>query len=96
VANLVITDVFPPTTQALAGAVFSTVSQFGTSIGIAVTAVISSSFTENSGYTVKSSPDALMTGYRAVFWACLIAMVLACGVGAVGLRNIGKVGLKRD
>jgi MFS family permease len=96
VANLIITDVFPPNTQALAGAVFNTVSQFGTSIGITIAAIISASVTNKSSYTSKNSPDALMLGYRAVFWTCFGIMILACGVGAVGLRKVGKVGLKRE
>jgi hypothetical protein len=96
VANLIITDVFPTNTQALAGAVFNTVSQFGTSIGITIAAIISASVTNKSSYQRKNSPDALMLGYRAVFWTCFGIMILACGVGAVGLRKVGKVGLKRE
>lgn len=37
-----------------------------------------------------------MLGYRAVFWTCFGIMILALGVGAVGLRKVGKVGLKRE
>lgn len=96
VANLIITDIFPPTTQALAGAVFSTVAQFGTSIGLAVTAVIAASVTEKSAFVEKKSPEALMEGYRAVFWACFAAMGTASVVGALGLRKVGKVGEKRE
>jgi hypothetical protein len=84
-----------PTTQALAGAVFNTVAQFGTSIGLTVTSVIAASVTSNSTYAAKQSLKALMHGYQAVFWACFAAMVAACGAGAVGLRKVGKVGLKR-
>ena len=93
---LVVSDVFPTRTQALAGAVFNTVAQFGTSIGLTVMAVISSSATEHSKNPEKSSPDALMVGYRASFWAAFAWMALACLIGAFGLRRIGKVGLKRD
>lgn len=96
VANLIITDVFPPNTQALAGAVFSTVSQFGISTGITVSAIISTSVTNKSSYISKTSPDALMLGYRAVFWTIFGTLILACGVGALGLRKVGKVGLKRE
>jgi MFS family permease len=96
VANLIITDVFPPNTQALAGAVFNTVAQFGTSIGIAVTAIISASVIDTSSNPEKSSPEVLMQGYRAVFWACLAILILSCGIGAVGLRKVGNVGMKRD
>jgi hypothetical protein len=93
---LVVSDVFPTSTQALAGAVFSTVAQFGTSIGLTVMAVISSSAIAKSNIEEKSSPDALMVGYRASFWAAFAWMSLACLIAAFGLRRIGKVGLKRD
>ncbi|GAD98212.1 aminotriazole resistance protein [Paecilomyces variotii No. 5] len=96
VANLIIADVFTPETQGLAGAVFNTVAQFGTSVGLAVFAIISANVTQRSSYENKSSPDALMIGYRAVFWTCFGLMVLASGIGALGLRKVGKVGLKRD
>lgn len=96
VANLIITDVFSPNTQALAGAVFNTVAQFGNSLGIMTMAVISSTVTTHSGYAVKKSPQALMQGYRAVFWTCFGLSLCACAVGLLGLRRVGKVGLKRE
>jgi MFS family permease len=96
VANLIITDVFSPTTQALAGAVFNTVAQFGNSLGIMTMAIISSTVTMHSGYAAKKSPQALMQGYRAVFWTCFGLMLSACCVGLLGLRKVGKVGLKRE
>ena len=96
VGMLIISDVFPAHTQALAGAVFNTVAQFGTSVGLTVMAIISSSATQQSKYSEKNSPEALMVGYRATFWAALAWMLVVCIVGAFGLRKVGKVGLKRD
>lgn len=96
VSNLVITDVFPEESHALAGAVFNTVTQFGTSVGIAIMAVISSSVTKQSEYAAKGSPEALMKGYRATFWTAFGWMLLAFSIGALGLRKVGKVGLKKD
>lgn len=96
VANLVIADSFSPKTQGLAGAVFNTIAQFGTSIGLTAFAIISATITQNSAYTDKGSPDALMVGYRAVFWTCFGLMMAASGIGAWGLRKVGKVGLKRE
>ena len=96
VAALVITSVFPDQTQALGGAVFQTVAQFGVSLGLAVTASISSSVTERSNYAFKDSPDALMTGYRVTFWVTFGWMMVACAIGVLGLRKAGKVGLKKD
>lgn len=95
VGLLVVSDVFPTRTQALAGAVFNTVAQFGTSIGLTVMAVISSSSTMHSGKPISSS-DGLMIGYRASFWAAFAWMALACLIGAFGLRGMGRVGLKRE
>ncbi|KAF9639941.1 integral membrane protein [Lasiodiplodia theobromae] len=94
VSTLVITNIFPPSTQALAGAVFNTVAQFGGAVGLAVMAVISSNVTEQSDYAVKTSPPALLEGYRAAFWACFAAMILSVGIGCAGLRDVGKFGVK--
>ncbi|OJJ50316.1 hypothetical protein ASPZODRAFT_57848 [Penicilliopsis zonata CBS 506.65] len=92
VANLLISDLFTPTTQGLASAVFNTVAQFGTSIGLTVFAILSASVTKQSKYENKASPEALMQGYRAVFWMSFGMMICGCGVSAWGLRKIGKVG----
>ena len=96
VSNLVITSVFPSKTQGLAGGVFNTLAQIGTSVGLGLTAVIASSVTNGSGVKDKSSAEALLKGYRATFWACFAAMVLMLGVSGMGLKRIGKVGLKTD
>ena len=96
VGILVVSDVFPKGTQALAGAVFNTVSQLGTSIGLATTSIISASVTRESSVENKDSPAALMEGYRATFFALFAWMVATCVVGAFGLRRLGKVGEKRD
>jgi hypothetical protein len=96
VANLIIADSFSAKTQGLAGAVFNTIAQFGTSIGLTVFAIISSRVTQESSYNNKGSPDALMVGYRAVFWTSFALMMVAAAIGAWGLRKAGKVGLKTE
>ena len=96
VGILIISDVFPPRTQALAGAIFNIMNQFGTSIGLAVMGVIASSVTQQSDHPDKGSPEALEDGYRATFWAAMVWMLLACCIGIFGLRKVGKVGVKRD
>lgn len=96
VGLLVVSDVFPTTTQALAGAVFNTVAQFGSSIGLTIMTVISASVTKSSKNTDLQSPAALMLGYRAGFWAAFATMGIACVVGGFGLRKMGKIGMKRD
>ncbi|OJD27574.1 hypothetical protein ACJ73_01032 [Blastomyces percursus] len=64
VSNLVISDAFPADIQSLAGGVFNEVSQFGNSVGLAVTASIAASVTEHSGLTEHRA--ALMEGYRGL------------------------------
>lgn len=96
VGILIISNVFPDRTQALAGAVFNVMCQFGLSLGLAVMGVISSSVTQHSKYADKGSPEALEEGYRASFWASLACMLLLCCIGIFGLRKVGKVGVKRD
>jgi hypothetical protein len=96
VSALLITSVFPSSTQALAGAVLNTICQFGTAVGLAVMALISSTTIENSAFANKDSPEALMQGYRASFWAAFAVTTLSCMLGGIGLRGIGKVGVKTD
>lgn len=96
VAAVVITNSFSDSKQALAGSVLNTVAQFGSAVGLAIMAVISSTVTDGSNDADKNSPAALLEGYRATFWACLGSAVLYCAIGAVGLRAIGKVGLKEE
>lgn len=96
VGLLIVSDVFPPKTQALAGAVFNTLSMVGVSIGLTTMSVISTTVTKESGVKDGSSPETLLKGYRATFWACFAWMVTACLVGGFGLRKLGKVGVKKD
>lgn len=96
VGILLVSEVFPDRTQALAGAVFNTVTQFGQAMGLALMGVVSGSVTHNSRYADKNAPGALLAGYRAGFWTCTGFMALTCFIGALGLRKSGRVGLKRD
>lgn len=96
VGILVVSDVFPERRQALAGAVFNSLAQVGTSIGLTIVSIISVNITEQSRFKNKASPAALMVGYRASFWALFAWMVAACFIGAYGLRGLGKIGQKRD
>jgi MFS family permease len=96
VANLLITSVFPPQTHGLAGGVFSTTSNIGNSVGLAITAVVASSATMAARGKGESYRETLMDGYRATFWVCFGANILILGVIAFGLKKIGKVGVKVD
>ena len=93
-AHLVITDVFPPDMHALAGAVFNTIAQLGTSLGMSLVAVVSSLVTRSlsdDGNGVNESPKALLAGYRAAFATCFVLMFLSAGT-SLGLRGVGKLG----
>ncbi|GKZ26286.1 hypothetical protein AbraIFM66951_003607 [Aspergillus brasiliensis] len=95
VGLIIISEIFPEDTQALAGAVFNTAAQFGTALGFAVLQVISSVVTENKEVHVDEK-TALLAGYRASFWTMFAFMILCTAIPALGLRNTGRVGLKRD
>ncbi|KAK5131170.1 hypothetical protein LTR08_001256 [Meristemomyces frigidus] len=96
IANLLITSAFPAKTQALAGGVFNTISRIGKSVGLALVAVIAASVTADSGYADKTSPASLMAGYKATFWFCFATIASTVVICLWGLRDIGKVGHKRD
>jgi MFS family permease len=96
VGLLIVSDVFPRNMQAMSGAVFNTCAQLGTAIGLTLTSVIATSVTDASGYVDKTSPDALLVGYRAVFWTMFAWMLVVCLACVFGLRKIGKIGVKQD
>ena len=89
-----ITEVFPDDTQALAGAVFNTAGQFGVATGLALLQVVSTLTTK--GHADLEETLALMEGYRASFWAMFGFMLTCALIGALGLRKVGKIGLKQD
>ncbi|KKZ59037.1 hypothetical protein EMCG_00905 [[Emmonsia] crescens] len=94
VSNLVISDAFPADIQSLAGGVFNEVSQFGNSVGLAVTASIAASVTEHSG--IRDHRVALMEGYRAAFWTIFAATAIVVVISFFGLKKGGTVGKKDD
>ena len=96
VSNLLITSMFPPKTQGVAGGVFNTVSQTGKSVGIALTALVANGVTQKSGQVDKHGTGALLEGYRAAFWFEFALTVACLGVSVWGLGRIGKVGRKMD
>ncbi|KAF2216097.1 hypothetical protein CERZMDRAFT_109873 [Cercospora zeae-maydis SCOH1-5] len=42
------------------------------------------------------APHTLMQGYRAACWALFAWMIAACVIGMLGLKTVGKVGIKRE
>ena len=93
ISNLAITGIFPAKTQALAGGMFNTVAQLGNAVGLAVSSVVASAVTKSK---LKSSPTAKLDGYQASFYLCFAACVTSCLIIGMGMRKLGKVGLKRD
>lgn len=105
VSSLVICRAFPADSQALAGGVFNTISQLGNSVGLAVTAAIAASVSahdqdggSSAGDSTKDIETAvrLLEGYRAAYWTIFGGMVLVCAASFLGLRKLGKVGVKQD
>lgn len=96
VGLLAVSEEFPANTQALAGAVFGTVAQFGTSLGLTLIAVVAASVTKHEAEKGMGREEELLVGYQAGFWTAFASMVIACIIGAFGLRRMGKIGVKRD
>jgi MFS family permease len=103
VGLIIVSDNFPQKTQALAGAVFSTAAQFGTSLGVGACQVVAlgvmgSNVNSSGDPNGPTSDDAseMLRGYRAGFWTMFALMGGCVLIAIVGLRRIGKVGLKKD
>lgn len=50
------------------------------------------SVTKASSYKDKTAPEALLLGYRAVFWATFGIMILTGLIGGLGLRRFERLG----
>ena len=95
-SNLIVSDAFPEHTQALAGGVFNTVAQFGTSFGIGLASVVASSISVNLEGQGKSRQYVLAEGYNAAWWFLLGMTALTLFISLWGLRNVPRLGLKRE
>ncbi|CAG5160146.1 uncharacterized protein ALTATR162_LOCUS5748 [Alternaria atra] len=109
VGLIIVSDNFPEKTQALAGAVFNTVAQFGMSLGMGSCQVValgvqvksgsagSAGHGDGEGGAFEDQDDvALLKGYRASYWLMFGYMLVCMMIAIVGLRKAGKVGLKRE
>ncbi|KAH7392424.1 major facilitator superfamily domain-containing protein [Phaeosphaeria sp. MPI-PUGE-AT-0046c] len=106
VGLIIVSDNFPEDTQALAGAVFNTVAQFGMSLGMGSCQVVAlgvqgknasaGGHGGDDGAFDGSGDGALLKGYRASYWMMFGYMIVCGGIAVVGLRRAGKVGLKRE
>ncbi|KAL4802182.1 major facilitator superfamily domain-containing protein [Aspergillus unguis] len=82
VSNLIISLAYPGQNQALAGAVFNSVSQVGNSVGLAVSAAIAASVTEHS-----VSDQRQLKGFQAAYWLMLAAMGLVCDLVTTDIQT---------
>lgn len=89
VSNLIISQAYPVASQSLAGGVFNAIAQVGNSIGLAVTAAISSAVSRQHQ---SGGDDGLLKGYHAAFWTCFALMVWVIPITYFGLKKGGKVG----
>jgi hypothetical protein len=110
VGLIIVSDNFPEKTQALAGAVFNTVAQFGMSLGMGSCQVVALGVQTKSGSTGSTGHSdgesgaafedqddvALLKGYRASYWLMFGYMIVCMMIAVVGLKKAGKVGLKRE
>lgn len=96
ISNLVVTSVFPPKTQGLAGGVLNTITQLAKTVALATSGAIAGSVTSHSHYDSKTSPPALMEGYRAAFWYLFALAFGTIVLFAWGLRGIGKIFTKKE
>jgi hypothetical protein len=107
VGLIIVSDTFPEKTQALAGAVFNTVAQIGMSLRMGLCQVVALGVQGDVGSDGGGGQDgasasndvaatAVLKGYRASFWTVFAYMAACIVVSIVGLRKVGKVGLKRE
>lgn len=108
VGLIIVSDNFPEKTQALAGAVFNTVAQFGMSLGMGLCQVValgvmgkasqeSDGHADSHGDAFESADKgAVLDGFRAGFWTMFSCMIMCGSLAIVGLRRAGKVGLKSE
>ncbi|KAK8133491.1 hypothetical protein PG984_005503 [Apiospora sp. TS-2023a] len=94
VSSLIISKAYPGKSQSLAGAVFNAISQVGNSVGLAVTAAISSSVVQHRGAD-EADEEKLLAGYHAAFWTMFASMVVVVFVSFFGLKQGGKVGASK-
>lgn len=71
----------------------NTAQQLGGAFGLALAGVVAARGSQGGQ---NGSQDSLWLGYRAVFYMCFGAMVVACLLGAVALRGAGVVGTSNE
>jgi hypothetical protein len=104
---LYLSKISAPEEQAQIGGVFSTATQLGGTLVLAVSSIVSDRVTDREalrlGITMKSGQletslipkDALLKGYTAAFWTCSAFAAVAALLVVLGLKGMGPVGRKR-
>ena len=92
VSNIIITKTMPESQHGLAGGVFNVLGGIGASIGIAIAAIVSNLTVDRQAQNIKVIPTLLMSGHRAAFWTRFEMCVAMIAVGALGLKNMGRIG----
>ncbi|KAG6866162.1 hypothetical protein C0991_008116 [Blastosporella zonata] len=92
--TLFIAKVAQPHEQSLAGALFQTMTQLGTSLGVTVTTVIFNRITlQQTGSSVGTPP---LLSYQAAQWGAFAFGVLSMALAIVFFRGVGIVGHRKS
>ncbi|KAF7372858.1 MFS general substrate transporter [Mycena sanguinolenta] len=82
--------------KSLAGGIFTVATRLGSSLGMAVSTIISTTLSKHfqSAHPKLSSsdPQVLMVGFRAAAWSLFAAAVISFVIALIGLRGIGVIG----
>lgn len=87
-----------PRRASIAGGLFNTTTRLATSLGLALTASISSAVTKS--YVKQhpeyeaTSPRALLKGYQGAVWFCMALSVVSLVIALIWMRSVGIVGTK--
>ncbi|PPQ71259.1 hypothetical protein CVT24_009513 [Panaeolus cyanescens] len=79
-----------PHEQSVSGALFNTMTQLGTAVGVTVTTVVYNSIHSKP----RAQEDAILP-YRAAFWTAFAFGIVATILGVVFFRGVGVVGTRR-
>lgn len=91
--GLFTTQSLPRKDQGVAGAMFQTMAGIGRAMFLPITSTIQSEVQTNFERSGRGDKEAFLEGLRAVEWFCVACMGISLLVTAIGLRNIGKIGL---
>ncbi|THH09287.1 hypothetical protein EW145_g2136 [Phellinidium pouzarii] len=88
--TIFVAKISAPHEQSLAGGLFQTLSQLGTSLGLAVTTIVHNTILRNGGE--NEGREIQLNAYRGAQWTCFGFGVAGAIVAFIFLRNVGPVG----